>query len=95
MASNPPQKLYAYVDESGQGTEGRFFVVSVVLFGTERDTVLERLEALEARSRKGRVKWRRARYAFRQDYITGLMDLPYLTASIFVTTFRNARNYFA
>lgn len=95
METPTPQKLYAYVDESGQDTEGRFFVVSVVLFGTERDTVLERLEALEARSRKGRVKWRRARYAFRQDYIMGLLDLPHLTASIFVATFRHARNYFA
>ena len=94
MEPHTPQKLYAYVDESGQDTAGRFFVVSVVLFGTDRDTVLARLEALEDRSRKGRVKWRRARYAFRQDYITGLLDLPHLSTSIFVTTFRNARNYF-
>jgi NAD(P)-dependent dehydrogenase (short-subunit alcohol dehydrogenase family) len=76
MEPHPPQKLYAYVDESGQDTEGRFFVVSVVLIGTDRDTVLARLEALEERSRKGRVKWRRARYAFRQAYIAGLLDMP-------------------
>jgi hypothetical protein len=95
METATPLKLYAYVDESGQDTEGRFFVVSVVLFGTERDTVLTRLEALEVRSRKGRVKWRRARYAFRQDYIAGLLDMPLLTESIFVTTFHHARNYFA
>ena len=56
METRTPQKLYAYVDESGQDTEGRFFVVSVVLFGTDRDTVLARLEALEARTGKGRVK---------------------------------------
>ena len=84
-----PQKLYAYVDESGQDTEGRFSVVSVVLFGTDRDTVLARLEALEDRSRKGRVKWRRARYAFRQAYIA-VLDMPLLAESIFVTTFRHA-----
>jgi hypothetical protein len=53
METTPPQKLYAYVDESGQDTAGRFFVVSVVLFGTDCDTVLARLEALEARSGKG------------------------------------------
>ena len=94
MEPHTPQKLYAYVDESGQDTEGRFFVVSVVLVGTERDTVLARLEALEDRSRKGRVKWRRARYAFRQAYIAGLLDMPLLAESIFVTTFHNARNYF-
>jgi hypothetical protein len=94
MDTTAPQKLYAYVDESGQDTEGRFFVVSVVLVGPERDTVLQRLEALEARSGKGRVKWRRAQYSFRQDYITGLADIPLLAASIFVSTFRNTRQYF-
>lgn len=94
MDTTAPQKLYAYVDESGQDTEGRFFVVSVVLVGPERDVVLQRLEALEARSRKGRVKWRRARYSFRQAYITGLTDIPHLAASIFVATFRNTRQYF-
>ena len=78
MDITAPQKFYAYVDESGQDTEGRFFVVSVVLVGPERDTVLQRLEALEARSGKGRVKWRRARYSFRQEYITGLADIPSL-----------------
>ena len=69
-------------------------MVSVVLFGTDRDTVLARLESLEARTGKGRVKWRRARYAFRQDYIAGLLDMPLLAESIFVTTFRQGRNYF-
>ena len=56
MEPHTPQKLYAYVDESGQDTEGRFYVVSVALFGTDRDTVLARLEALEDRTGKGRVK---------------------------------------
>ena len=93
MEPHTPQKLYAYVDESGQDTEGRFYVVSVALFGTDRDTVLTRLEALEDRTGKGRVKWRRARYAFRQAYIAGLLDMPLLAESIFVTTFRHARNY--
>jgi len=93
MEPPTPQKLYAYVDESGQDTEGRFFVVSVVLFGTERDSVLARLEALEVRSRKGRIKWRRARYAFRQDSTAGLLDMPLLAESICVMTFRQGRNY--
>lgn len=31
------QKLYCYVDETGQDTEGQIFVVSIVLTGKERD----------------------------------------------------------
>ncbi len=86
-------KLYAYVDESGQDTEGRFFVVTVVVVGTERDTLLEQLEALELRSRKGRVKWRRARYGYRQAYIDELVNFDMLSCSIFVTTFNNTQAY--
>ena len=89
----PPTKLYAYVDESGQDTRGQFFVVSVVLLGTERDQVLQQLEALELRSRKGRAKWRKARYTFRQAYIDGLSSVPGLAGSLFVTVFRETQEY--
>ena len=52
MASPTPQKLYAYVDESGQDTAGRLFVVSVLLLAEERDALLPRLEGIETRSGK-------------------------------------------
>jgi hypothetical protein len=48
----PPTKLYAYVDESGQDTGGRLFVVGVVVTGTQRDAVFQQLEALEQRRAK-------------------------------------------
>src|SRR5438094_7017604 len=47
------QKLYAYVDESGQDTEGRIFVVSIVVLDNERDTVRQRLEEIEQRRQRG------------------------------------------
>jgi hypothetical protein len=94
MDDSHPLKLYAYVDESGQDTEGRFFVVSVVLIGEARDTVLGQLAALEERSGKGRVKWRKARYAYRQAYIDGLAHLTSLSDCIFMAVFNETRAYF-
>ena len=94
MSAPQPTKLYAYIDESGQDTAGRFFVVSVVLVGIERDTVMQQLEALELRTGKGRVKWRRSRYSFRQAYIEGLPALASLSGSIFVATFSRTQDYF-
>jgi hypothetical protein len=35
------EKLYAYVDETGQETAGAFFPVAVVVDGEDRDTLLE------------------------------------------------------
>jgi len=36
------QKLYCYVDESGQDTEGEISFVSIVITGTERDGLHKR-----------------------------------------------------
>ena len=95
MEPHTPQKLYAYVDESGQDTEGRFFVVSDrPLWHGAVILCWPGSKPSKPAPGKGRVKWRRARYAFRQAYIAGLLDMPLLAESIIWTTFRQGRNYF-
>lgn len=91
----PPIRLYAYVDESGQETEGRLFIVSVVVVGTEQDDILRQLEAIETRSGKSTRKWHRSRPAFRQAYIDELVNLTRLSGSIFFTMFRQTQEYTA
>ena len=54
------QKLYCYVDETGQDTRGNIFVVSVVVTGSERDVLLKFCEETEEKSRKGKFKWGKA-----------------------------------
>jgi len=50
------KKLYYYVDETGQDTQGKFFLVCVVVVDTTfRDRVEKRLLAMEKRSKKGHV----------------------------------------
>ncbi len=88
-----PTKLYAYVDESGQETEGRLFVVGVVVTGTERDTLLGQLEALETQSSKRKAKWQRSRPLYRQAYITGLTQIALLKGSLFHTRFTQGGAY--
>lgn len=57
------QKLYAYVDESGQDTKGALFVVGVVVLETERESILKELEQIEEKSGKRVRKWNKAPYA--------------------------------
>ena len=54
------QKLYAYVDESGQDTAGRIFVVGIVVLEQEREKIAQALEHIEERSGKLIKKWHRA-----------------------------------
>lgn len=50
------QRLFAYVDESGQDTNGTLFVVGVVILEDERDNILKELERIEDESGKKNIK---------------------------------------
>ncbi|MFH1354513.1 MAG: DUF3800 domain-containing protein [bacterium] len=84
--------LYAHVDESGQETVGLFFVVGVVLTG-KREDITRRLEAVEALSKKSNIKWSKANWRYRRDYIEGIANLADLKGAIFYETFHAGTNY--
>jgi len=46
------QKLYCYVDETGQDTKGELFIVSVVVVGWDRDALAEQLEMIERETQR-------------------------------------------
>jgi Protein of unknown function (DUF3800) len=83
MASPTLQKLYAYVDESGQDTAGRLFVVGVLLLADERDALLPRLEAIEIRSGKHNMKWQKTRHNYRRAYMEALRQVPLVHQTLF------------
>ena len=87
------ERFYAYLDESGQETEGRIFIVGAVVVGSDRDALLGQLEAIEALSRKGHLKWHRARPACRQAYLHELVHLDRLQGCLFVSVFHDTRRY--
>jgi len=63
------KKLYCYVDESGQNTKGRIFVVSIVLTDQTRDELLKICEQLEQVSGKRKDKWGDAGHEERMRYL--------------------------
>jgi hypothetical protein len=53
------EKLFCYIDESGQDTEGAYFIVAVVISDQQAIQGLGRtLEQIEQQTTKGRRKWR-------------------------------------
>ena len=66
------QKLYAYVDESGQDTQGAMFLVSVVVAGEARDAARKALQDIERASGKRARKWTRARVRERVAYMNSV-----------------------
>lgn len=87
------QKLYCYVDESGQDTAGRFFIVSVVVTDHERDKMVELCEQIEVASGKRYRKWIKADHAKRIEYIQRIFREPDLSGKLNVAIYQNNKEY--
>jgi len=92
MEAPTPQKLYAFVDESGQETAGRLFVVSVLILAEEREALLQRLEVMEARSGKQNTKWQKTRHSYRRAYMEEIRNVPLFHQTLFFDILRHGRN---
>ncbi len=87
------QKLYAYVDESGQDTSGALFVVGVVLLEDERENVLKELQLIEEKSGKRNIKWRKTRPHLRGAYMRGISGSPVFENTLFFEVFGESKEY--
>ena len=81
------QHLYCYVDETGQDTKGRIFLVAVVIAeGGARAELEGQLLAIEEESVKRRTKWQRATFERRLAYLQSILRLEGLQGGLFYAT---------
>ncbi|MCH8294110.1 hypothetical protein IH992_23770 [Candidatus Poribacteria bacterium] len=88
------EKFYLYVDESGQDTEGVYFIVVVViLLQGIADELEKTVERIERETRKGKSKWRPTKFRVRTAYLTRITELPELEQAVFYISFPNTKDY--
>ncbi|GEM_PF-6845366 len=87
------QKLYAYVDETGQDTHGVFFLVAVVIAEEDREQLQAALEQIDQQSQKGRLKWRKASFERRIEYLRAVLSTPLVRGKIFFGRYAGTRAY--
>ena len=87
------QKLYCYVDETGQDTLGEFFLVSIVVLDDKREELKEWLRALEKESGKGQKKWTKATRKQRKAYIEQIVADERFAELIFYSHYTDSRSY--
>lgn len=87
------QKLYCYVDESGQDTKGEIFVVGIVILEQEREKIEKELERIEAISGKKTKKWHKAPHPSKKAYFEELKNNAIFRNSLFFKTFTNSKQY--
>jgi hypothetical protein len=87
------QKLYCYVDESGQDTEGQMFLVALVVTDEIRDSLVEQGLRIEEKSGKRSLKWRKTSLRKKITYITLILSQPVFKDSLFYAYYKNSRDY--
>ena len=90
-------KIYCYVDESGQHTQGDFFSVAVVIVNaTElRDKGERKLLDVERKTGKGTAKWTNTNYVKKEIYLRSITDLAELKSCLFYSIHTDTRDYVA
>lgn len=69
------KKIYCYVDETGQDTMGKLFIVAIVIADNKKDEFEKRMEKLETSSRKFLRKWQKSKKRERLDYMRTVFDI--------------------
>lgn len=87
-------KYYEYVDESGQDTAGRLFVVSVVILSARRYEIEKALEAIEIESGKFKKKWTDAKHKEREVYFRSVRKLEGLKEAVYFDMLKRSKDYF-
>jgi hypothetical protein len=87
------QKLYCYVDESGQDTEGRLFLVSVLLTSSEREKLRGKLREIEQISGKGTRKWTKSTRKQCAQYMEAVISNNAFVNTLFYSKYQDTRAY--
>lgn len=87
------QKLYCYVDETGQDTEGRLFLVSVLLTSSERERLRSRLKEVEQISGKGARKWTKSTRKQCAKYMEAIISNKDFVDNLFYSKYHDTRAY--
>lgn len=88
------EKLYCYVDETGQDTKDKLFLVSVVLKRKEQLEILRtKLERAEQLSGKKSLKWLKTNFASREAYLAELTKIGELRKAIYYSYYESSKEY--
>lgn len=86
------QKIYCFVDESGQHTLGSKFIVSVVIT-QNRDELEHNLLKTEKESNKNKVKWIQTQQVRKYLYLDQILELEWTENDIYYSIFEDSKDY--
>jgi protein-disulfide isomerase len=88
-------KIYCFVDESGQDSMGKFFLVSVIVADKDKDKLEKEIIKIEKESGKGSVKWVNTRDEAKFKYIRQVLKIKSLKGRLNYSVYKNTTDYLA
>jgi len=83
MKTAKTEKIYCYVDETGQDTKGKLFIVAFVVTNQQKDRLEKKLLVIEQNSGKYARKWQKTRKRERTNYIQAVLELKELEQKLY------------
>jgi len=94
MGSRAKEKLYCYVDETGQDARASIFVVVAIIAAGEQEDIRRACMEAEHTAGTGHRKWHKSRAARRLRYIETVVERKICCGDVFFGTFEKPLPYF-
>lgn len=88
------QKLYCYVDETGQDTSANYFIVVAIVSEQEQDRLKEKLITLENDTNVGRKKWHKTKSPDRENFLRATVKEKIAKGEIFYSQYKKPLPFF-
>jgi Protein of unknown function (DUF3800) len=91
---HPKQKLYCYVDETGQDKTSSLFIVVAIVSAAEQDRLRETLVEIEREAGTGARKWHKSHASRRLRYLNLALERRIGAGEVFFGSYQKPLPYF-
>ncbi|MDP2951153.1 MAG: DUF3800 domain-containing protein, partial [bacterium] len=88
------QKLYCYVDETGQDDSSEVFIVVAVVSDKEQGAIRQSLLEIECLAKTGQRKWHKSKPERRINYLRLLLEKRICQKEVFFASYKKPLPYF-
>ncbi|MCL5410751.1 MAG: DUF3800 domain-containing protein [Patescibacteria group bacterium] len=87
------EKIFCYVDETGQDTLGKFFIVSVVITKNNREKIAKLLVEIEQETGKKSTKWLKTKKELKIAYLKKVLENKIFKKTIYYSITKETKTY--
>jgi len=88
------QKIYCYVDETGQDAGSKFFIVVAVVNNKEQQILRDTLVSIESLAGTGQLKWHKSRHERRIKYLRTVLQRKIGAGEVYFGKYKKPLPYF-